>query len=222
MSLTRKLLAAALAAALSLPGAASAQADPDHAVAGGGTLPAGWRARTERNAPLANVKFAAMGTGYHVTLGPATIFWRDADTISGNYHLVATFAQTKAPQHPEAYGLILGGRSLADSTQSYTYFIIRTMPDKAEFSIRRRAGYATRPTAVVDWTANAAVKGADAEGKATNELSILVSGGTVTFLVNGTAVHTAKATDVDVSGIVGYRVNHNLDLHLGPLGIHKQ
>jgi hypothetical protein len=96
------------------------------------------------------------------------------------------------------------------------------MPDKAEFSIRRRAGYATRPTAVVDWTANAAVKGADAEGKATNELSILVSGGTVTFLVNGTAVHTAKATDVDVSGIVGYRVNHNLDLHLGPLGIHKQ
>ena len=41
--------AAALAAGLAvLP--AAAQADPDQSVAGGGTLPAGWRARTERNA----------------------------------------------------------------------------------------------------------------------------------------------------------------------------
>src|SRR5512134_691414 len=221
MSLTPKLLAAAAVAAVCAP-AALAQADPDQAVAGGGTLPPGWHARTERNAPLTNVKFAAMGTGYHVTLGPATIFWRDADTISGNYHIVATFAQTKAPQHPEAYGLIMGGRNLADSTQSYTYFIIRTMPDRAEFSIRRRAGYAARPTAVVDWTANAAVKAADAEGKATNELSVLVSGGKATFYVNGTEVHSANAADVDVNGIVAYRVNHNLDVHLSPLGIHKR
>lgn len=221
MSLTPKLLAAAAVAAVCAP-AALAQADPDQAVAGGGTLPPGWHARTERNAPLTNVKFAAMGTGYHVTLGPATIFWRDADTISGNYHIVATFAQTKAPQHPEAYGLIMGGRNLADSTQSYTYFIIRTMPDRAEFSIRRRAGYAARPTAVVDWTANAAVKAADAEGKATNELSVAVAGGKVTFYVNGTEVHSANAADVDVNGIVAYRVNHNLDVHLGPLGIHKR
>ena len=221
MSLTPKLLAAAAVAAVCAP-AALAQADPDQAVAGGGTLPPGWHARTERNAPLTNVKFAAMGTGYHVTLGPATIFWRDADTISGNYHIVATFAQSKAPQHPEAYGLIMGGRNLADSTQSYTYFIIRTMPDRAEFSIRRRAGYAARPTAVVDWTANAAVKAADAEGKATNELSVAVAGGKVTFYVNGTEVHSANAADVDVNGIVAYRVNHNLDVHLGPLGIHKR
>ena len=135
---------------------------------------------------------------------------------------VATFAQTKAPQHPEAYGLVMGGRNLADSTQSYTYFIIRTMPDKAEFSIRRRAGYAVRPTAVVDWTANAAVKPADAAGKATNKLSVLVSGGKATFYVNGTEVHSANAADVDVNGIVAYRVNHNLDVHLSPLGIHKR
>ena len=222
MSVTPRLAAAVFAAVLAAPLIAAAQADPDQAVAGGGTLPAGWNARTERNAPLTNVKFAAMGNGYHATLGPATIFWRDADTVSGNYHIVATFAQTKAPQHPEAYGLIMGGRNLADSTQSYTYFIIRTMPDKAEFSIRRRAGYAARPTAVMDWTANAAVKGADTEGKATNELSVLVSGGKATFYVNGTAVHTADAADVDVNGIVAYRVNHNLDVHLGPLGIHKQ
>lgn len=221
MSLTPKLLTAALLISFGVP-AAGAQADPDRPVSGGGALPAGWRARTERNAPLTNVKFAAMGGGYHATLGPATIFWRDADTVSGDYHLVATFAQTKAPQHPEAYGLILGGRNLADSSQAYTYFIIRSMPDKAEFSIRRRPGYAARPTPVVEWTAHEAVHKADSSGKASNELSVLVAAGKVTFSVNGTAVHSASAADLDVAGIVGYRVNHNLDVHLSALGIHRQ
>jgi hypothetical protein len=222
MTLMCKIVAAAVVLPLAAPPALWAQADPDDAVAGGGTLPSGWQARTERNAPMANVKFATMGDGYHVTLGPATIFWRPADVASGNYHLVATFTQTRAPQHPEAYGLLLGGRDLADSAQRYTYFIIRSMPDRAEYSIRRRAGYAARPTAVVDWTAHDAVRKADADGKATNELSVLVAGDKVTFYVNGVEVHSAAAADVDASGIVGYRVNHNLDVHLSALGIHPR
>lgn len=221
MASSQRFLAAALALAFAAP-ALPAQADPDHAVAGGGTLPAGWQARTERNAPLANVKFVTMGDGYHVTLGPATIFWREADRASGNYHLVATFTQTKAPQHPEAYGLLFGGKDLAGADQGYTYFILRTVADKAEFSIRRRAGFANRPTAVVDWTAHDAVKKADAEGRATNELSVLVAEGKVTFYVNGTAVHTGNAADVDTTGIVGYRINHNLDVHLSAIGIHAR
>lgn len=221
MSLTPKLLSGALAAALALPSAA-AQADPDRAVAGGGSLPAGWHARTERNAPLTNVKFAQMGDGYHVTLGPATIFWRDADSATGNYHVVATFAQTRAPQHPEAYGLLVGGRHLADSAQRYTYFILRTVADRAEFSIRQRAGYTVRPTAVVDWTPHAAIKAVDAEGRTTNELSILVANEKATFLVNGTEVYTTSAANIDASGIVGYRINHNLDLHLSAIGIHAR
>ena len=213
-------LAAALLVALPAAGLA-AQADPDKPVAGGGTLPAGWNARTERNAPMDNVKFVTMGDGMHVTLGPAAIFWRAADSASGNYHTVATFRQTKAPAHPEAYGLLIGGKNLADSTQSYTYFIVRTRGDTGQFSIRRRAGYNARPTAVVDWTTNTAVHGADAQGAATNELSVQVRGGDVQFMVNGTVVYTAKAADVDASGIVGLRVNHNLDVHVGPLGVHR-
>jgi hypothetical protein len=210
----------ALAAVLAAPAAAQGN-DPDRPVAGGGTLPPGWHARTERNAPLANVKFAAMGDGYHVTLGPATIFWRDQDTASGNYHAVATFTQTKAPEHPEAYGLLIGGRNLADSTQSYTYFLLRTVKDRSEFSIRRRAGYAARPTAVVDWTAHGAIKPIDEQGRSTNELSVLVKDGKVSFMVNGTEVRSAASSAVDASGVVGYRINHNLDLHLSALGVHK-
>ena len=198
----------------------SAQADPDRAVAGGGTLPAGWNARTDRNQPMTNVKFAAMGDGFHFTLGPAAIFWRATDTVSVGFHGVASFTQTKAPTHPEAYGLFLGGKNLGDSTQSYTYFLVRTKADTGQFSIWRRNGTG-RPTAIAGWTTNAAVNGADAAGKATNELSFLVQGGTVKFMVNGKDVHTANATDVDTQGVVGYRINHNLDVHVSSLGVHR-
>lgn len=203
----------------------SAQADPDRTVAGGGSFPAGWHVRTEMSrqtgqpAPLANIKFGAMGDGLHVTVGPAAIYWRDADTASGNYHVVTKLAQMQNPAHPESYGIILGGRNLADSGQSYTYFLVRAVDGM--YSIRRRAGYAARPTAVVEWTASDAVVKADSTGKATNELSVLVRGGRVSFMVNGKEVYAADAAGLDTRGVVGYRVNHNLDVHLGPLGIHK-
>jgi hypothetical protein len=54
-----------------------------------------------------------------------------------------------------------------------------------------------------------------------NELSIQVQGGKAKFMVNGKEVYTGDAANLDVNGVVGYRVNHNLDVHLGALGIHK-
>src|SRR5712691_9597578 len=173
--MTMRLLTAAAVFLLFVP-ALSAQADPDHPVAGGGVLPAGWHVRTEPNrqtgqpASLDNVKFTNMGDGLHITVGPAAIYWRDRDTISGTYHVVAKLAQMKNPAHPEAFGILIGGKSLADSGQRYTYFLVR--PIDGMYSIRRRGSYATRPTAVVEWTLSAAVTKADSSGRATNELSI--------------------------------------------------
>ena len=196
----------------------SAQADPDRAVAGGGGVPSGYHARTDRNAAMTNVKVTTMGTGMHFTLGPAVIVWRDADAATGDYHVVASFTQTKAPTHPEAYGLFIGGHDLAGPTQGYTYFLVR---GDGKCLIKRRVGDSTVVVNPGGWTANDAVVKADSAGKATNELSILVSGGNVKFMVNGKEVYTAKASDVDAVGLVGLRVNHNLDVHVGPLGVHK-
>jgi len=214
------------ALSLALAGRLAAQADPDRSVAGGGSFPAGWHARTDWNArtgqapSLENVKFVAMGTGYHATMGPATLFWRDADTVSGGYRVTVAITQTKNPEHPESFGVFIGGRRLADSAQAYTYFLVRAVDGK--FSIRRRAGYAVRPTAVVEWTAHDAVTKADsATGRASNELTVVVEGGSATFLVNGKQVHVARADELDTGGVVGYRVNHNLDLHLGPITIQR-
>lgn len=225
MNPTRFVTAAAVIVLFAPPPRLSAQADPDRTVAGGGTFPAGWHVRTEPSrqtgqaAPLTNVKFSGMGDGLHVTVGPAAIYWRDRDTVSGNYHVVAKITQMQNPAHPESYGILIGGRNLADSTQSYTYFLVRAVDGM--YSIRRRGGYTTRPTAVVEWTASDAVTKADSTGKATNELSVEVRGGRARFMVNGKEVHAGDAASIDANGVVGYRVNHNLDVHLGPLGIHK-
>lgn len=204
---------------LTLPVALLAQgADPNNAVAGGGSLPAGWRAHTDKNAPLANVKFVAMGSGYHTTLGPAVILWRAADTASGSYHIVATFTQTKAPRHPEGYGLLFGGRDLAGVGQRYTYFLVRS---DGTFLVKRRSGDSTS-FVTPDWTPSPAVVKADsATGAATNELGVAVKGDSVRFLVNGKDVFVSKAANVDAAGLVGYRVNHNLDVHVTALEVHR-
>ena len=99
--------------------------DPDAKIAGGGTLPAGWHARTDKNRPLADAKIQTMGTGLHTTLGPAVILWRDRDLGAGNYRVVATFTQTVNPRHPEGYGLFVGGSHLGDAQNRYTYFLVR-------------------------------------------------------------------------------------------------
>lgn len=221
----------AVHAALLACGAAAglaAQADPDRAVAGGGTLPPGWHARTDGNRPITNVKFDSMSVGHHVTLGPATIFWRDVDSASGSYTAEAKFWQFQSDtkrDHREGYGLFMGGSALPATGQRYTYFLIR---DDGMFLVKRRQGDSTWAVTTGGWTANAAVAKRD-PGPAPenaqpleNTLSIRVTPTDATFLVNGKIVYAAKASDVDARGIVGFRVNHNLNVHLGALAITKQ
>lgn len=191
----------------------AAQGDPDKTVAGGGAIPAPWHAHTDRNAPLTNVKFTVMNPGQHVTLGPAAIFWRDADTASGSYTVEAKFWQFAAPSHREGYGLIFGGRDLAGAAQRYTYFIVA---GTGEYLVKRRNGDSTAAV-TTGWVANSAVAKQDTAGKAENTLTVRVVPGTVTFLVNGKEVYSGSSAGLDVAGVYGYRVNHNLNVHLGPI-----
>src|SRR2546425_11018357 len=93
---------------LATPGSAQSH-DPDAKIAGGGTLPAGWHARTDKNKSLADAKIATMGSGIHVTLGPAVILWRARGLAAGNYPGVAAVTQNKKPPHPEADGPFIRG-----------------------------------------------------------------------------------------------------------------
>src|SRR5438477_1684755 len=128
--LMRKLVAAAAFVAMTSPALAQKSgSDPDKNVAEGGVRVAGWQARLDRpTAKLTDLKFVAMGSGFHVTSGPAAIYWMPGNAMkvgSKGYTVKASFTQTKAPTHPEAYGVIAMGTELADSSQNYTYFLIR-------------------------------------------------------------------------------------------------
>src|SRR6185295_18351295 len=99
----------------------------------GGALPAGWAARTDKDAPN-NIKFVKMGEGWHATTGSAAVLYRDADKASGNYHVSAAFTQSKA-NYPEGYGLVIGGSNLSEPSQKYTYFLVR---EDGNFLMKRR------------------------------------------------------------------------------------
>jgi len=219
MSLSRPtVFAGLLATAFAAPAVLACQDhDPDQAVSGGGQLPAGWEARTDRGRGADQIKFVAADNGYHVTLGPAAIFYRSGDSASGTYRVEATLSQLMAPSHPESYGIFVGGKDLSSDGQQYTYFLVR---GDGKFLVKRRTGATTSP--INDgWTAHSAVKAANAEGKSTNTLTIAVSGDKVSFMVNGTEVYSAPAAEVDVAGIAGLRINHNLDVTVSGVTISR-
>ena len=204
---------------LSAQTADSSKGDEDRAVAGGGVLPAGWSARPDEGGDLKNVKFVTMEPGYHVTLGPATILYREKDRANGHFHTLATFHQTKKPKHAEGYGLFFGGENLTGPDQRYVYFLVR---QDGMYLIKRRDGANTSEISK-GWTATPAVKKADAQGRSTNLLEIDAKKDPtkVSFKVNGTTVHTADAKSMNPKGIVGLRVNHNLDVHVEGFDLHQ-
>ena len=75
-------------------------------------------------------------------------------------------------EHPEAYGLFIGGSNLAAASQKYTYFLVR---QDGKFLIKRRDGAQT-PN-IMDWTASPAVKKTERAAKGVNALSIDVAAG---------------------------------------------
>jgi hypothetical protein len=216
----KRLIYGVTALAFAMPLAVGAQAnDPDKKVMDGGVKVEGWHARLDRpNAKVEDLKFVSMGPGFHVTSGPAAIYWNRDNAARGNYTVKSSLTQTKAPTHREAYGIFIGGDNLPDDKQTYVYLVVA---GTGEYTIKHRAGAETHT--IVDWTKNAAVMAADSTGKATNELTIDV-GPEVRFLVNGTEVYKAPRSGMlaSVDGIPGLRVNHNLDVHVGNFTVTKK
>jgi hypothetical protein len=217
----KRLLQGVTALAFAMPIAISAQEmkDPDKKVMDGGIKVAGWDARLDKaDAKVEDLKFVSMGPGFHVTAGPAAIYWSSANQAKGNYSVKASLTQTKAPQHREAYGIFIGGDDLKGAKQSYLYLVIA---GSGEYTIRHRAGADVHT--IVDWSKSDAVKKADDAGKATNELVIEAGAAEVRFLVNGTEVYKTARSGMMASldGQVGLRVNHNLDVHVGNFSVTK-
>jgi len=198
----------------------SAQEHQDHGkkVEGGGKFPPGWSARPDEDGQVTSVKLEAMPPGWHVTMGTSAILYRAVDRAKPPYTVISKlhlFPSTG--DHEEGFGLFIGGQNLDAAGQRYTYFLIR---GDGTFKVKRRNGPdATDLTK--DWTPSPVIKKASPSGPVINELSLRVGKEKVSFLVNGQEVYSASADSVDSEGIVGLRMNHNLNIHVETLQISK-
>ena len=174
-------------------------------------MPAGWIMRTDKvDADRSKVRFEEMGSAseLHAWTGPAAIFFQPTP-VTGDYRFSATFIQMKAPAHPEAYGLFIGGKDLDNEKQEYGYLIVR---GDGKYSIKHRAGAEVHT--VVDWTEHPAVVKQDETGKAKNTLAWEASEGFVKAIINGQEVKRWEKSYWSGDGLVGLRINHMLDVHI--------
>lgn len=191
------------------PPAASPQAQrpapPDHS-----RYPAGWAVRVDRDAPADRVWLMDHGAELHAATGPAgAVYYNAGWAKTGDYAYSARFRQPKASQHPEAYGLVIGGSGLDGADQRYSYFLVR---QTGEYFIADREGEVR--TKVVDWTPHAAIRKVEGEAGAVNVLGVRVEGDEVVFSVNGQEVARRPKRELSTDGVAGFRVNHNLEVFI--------
>ena len=208
----RSLAGLALTLVAAAPLAAQMHHDDMDMKIKGGPLPAGWHGRTDmESAKVEDSKFVAMGAGWHVTSGPAAVYWTDKHMSKGPFSASVTLQQTKNPTHPEGYGIFFQGHNLEKADQNYAYFLVR---GDGKFLVNHRAGSDVHK--ILPWTESAAVHKADAKGMATNTLTVdATRPDSIRMLVNGTQVAAIEGKHFgSTDGIVGVRVNHNLDVHI--------
>jgi hypothetical protein len=213
-----RTIAIAIAALLAAAPLAAQQHDHQHHHAGGehgrSGIPEGWEARLDRaDASMDAVYVGTMGEGYHFRLGPSGIFYDPSNTASGEFTVSATLTQNAPTPRPESYGIFLGGRDLQGAGQDYLYFLVR---QDGRFMIRHRAGDEVHT--IQDWTEHEAVRTTADGAPGTNTLTVVAGPQRARFLVND--VEVASYRDIpylNTEGVVGFRVNHNLDVHVeGP------
>lgn len=190
-------------------------------------VPEGWNVRLDHadheavissNPDSADIYFVNMTPGWHITTGPAGIFYHPANEAMGGYTLHSTihYFDPKG-RNREGYGVFMGGKDLDNDDQSYIYFLLR---NTGEYLIKERRGEETG--VIQGWTASDAIKVYEEGEKASsvkNELKVAVSDDMLTFYINGTEVASMEKGSLETDGKFGMRLNHSVNLHVSDLGI---
>jgi hypothetical protein len=187
--------------------------------------PEGWRVRVDRSAnasdpdDVPDLTVVTMGKGFRATGGPAGTFWNPTNRVMGNYTAKATFNLMKPSGHNNYYGLVFGGSDLDAAAQKYVYFMVA---QDGTFLIRSRAGEQVQD--VQARMQHASVRRPGTDGRSTNTLEVRVAGNTVSYVVNGTVVHTGPKSGATATtdGLAGVRINHVLDVQVENFEVARQ
>lgn len=219
---------AVFALMLSLPVVAAAQ-DADRSVTGGGITVAGWQGKVDARAAqqgktVKDSRFAMAGEKLALKIGPAAIYWNDANRASGDYEVKASFTENAhKPNHPHSYGVFIGGSDLDTADQAFAYCIVYA---NGTYSVKYFRG--ANVVTVADRVASPAINKANEAGAATNEIGWRVQGDKAACVINDTEVQSWDAAQLvgadklkSTDGIYGVRVSHNLDLTMTPPTLSK-
>jgi hypothetical protein len=161
---------------------------------------------------------AGSGGRWDARTGPAHILYTLNDTARKKYSVNATFEQLEAPEHPEAFGVFIGGTDLeTPAKQRYTYFLVR---GDGKYAVKSRNGTATQT--VTEWTPHPAIPRQSATGTGVYGIHIDVDDGIAKVRVNGQPVTMFSGGRIALDGIAGARVNHNLHVMVTPVQITRR
>jgi hypothetical protein len=229
----RRLYGFVIAAGILGPAVGIAQVpmEASKAVAGGGISVPGWTAKIDANEAAAGLtvesaKFAKEGDAFHITTGPAIVYWNPANKASGSYTVKATFTEPKFQNlntHPHPYGIVIGGNDMGTDQQSYLYcaaygtgnFIVRGF-GPAAFQL---GGRRPQPNPAVN-------KAAGIGEPVTQEIAVSVKDDRVDCAINGSVVASFPRDSVvtagrlkSTDGLYGIRSGHNTEVLVKGLGI---
>ena len=179
--------------------------------------PEGWLARTDHGGDGIEA-LQEMPPGWHITTGPAGIFYDPETRADGDFRVESTVFLFDPEGRNEGFGVFIGGADLEGDGQAYTYLLVRA---DGSVIVKRRDGNET--STLLDWTKHEAVVtwAARGEGAATakNVLFVEAEGEDVIFGVNEQEVFRTARAGQHVDGVVGLRVNHGLNLHFSSLEV---
>lgn len=164
----------------------------------------------------ADVWFVNMTPGWHITTGPAAIFYHPASLVEGNQRIESNIYFFDPEDRLEAYGIFFGGQNMEDDNITYDYFVVR---NNGEFLVKRREGNET--SVIHPWTPHEAVAifGPETEGTVANKLGLEIHGTEVAFFVNDIEVLRLPHEDVHTDGVLGFRMNHRVNVHVSTLTV---
>lgn len=208
-----------------------AQNRPDPAIPQGQNLqvPEGWVVRTDHpeeefiigaHPDSSDIYFVNMTPGWHISTGPAAIFYHPANNTQGNYQVTASiYFFNPGERQREGYGVFIGGNNLENENQEYIYFLLR---NTGEYLIKKRQGEET--SVIQDWTPHDAIVIYDNPevSSVKNDFSVNVSADSIRFMLNGKALVQIPAAGHSTSGHFGLRINHGVNSHIANLAVTEQ
>ena len=219
------LMAGAAAVLISATTAAQGQQDADRKVVGGGVTVKGWQGKADagnrQGLTVNDSKFAAEGSAFRLTTGPAAVYWNPANTAKGDFTVKATFKEAKQTyNHPHPFGVFIGGSGLDTDAPSMLYCVAYR---DGTFLVRQFVSGKVNTLAKKNAHEKVA-KAAGPEAEVTQEVGWIVKGDRADCVINGATVWGATKADLggaSLDGITGIRVSHNSDALVSNFAVGK-